>query len=254
MLNWENLEVIRPLLWKKELVEGKQHIMYHLYDLYKLLHSSEPLFLYLKKREIKFYLPGGVLWGSSEVCVQVSGTVPWILLSFQMCQFNAFLCFSSSFSLMGGRLWFTGQIHIEVSSQSSHPSFNIRTSLTPLMWPPEPHTEALNRLQPLLAQKGHPWLSLLLQLERFLCPQWTKDNIWAWPLLLPESSHDTWKWWETHLVPLQWQLMLSSGQMRSMSKATHTVSHTHTHTQTHQVSIGVGWSSWYSLGVWETQV
>lgn len=30
--------------------------------------------------------------------------------------------------------------------------------------------------------------------------------------------------------------------------------HTQSHTQTHQVSLGVGWSSWYSLGVWETQV
>ena len=27
MLNWENLKITRPLLWKKELVEGKQH--YH---------------------------------------------------------------------------------------------------------------------------------------------------------------------------------------------------------------------------------
>ena len=147
-------------------------------------------FFILKKRN-KILPTWQVLWGSSEVCVQVSGTVPWILLRFQMCQFNAFLCFSPSFSLMGGRLWFTGQIRTEVSSESSHPSFNIHTSLTLLMWPPEPHTEALNRLRPLSAQKGHPWLSLLLQVEWFLCPQWTKDNIWAWLLLLPESSHDT---------------------------------------------------------------
>ena len=51
MLNWENLEVTRPLLWKKDLVEGEQHTAYHVCDLYKLLHSSEPLFLYLKKEK-----------------------------------------------------------------------------------------------------------------------------------------------------------------------------------------------------------
>lgn len=61
MLNWENLKITRPLLGKKELGEGKQRITYHLCDLYKFLHFSETLFLYLEKREIKFYLPGRAL-------------------------------------------------------------------------------------------------------------------------------------------------------------------------------------------------
>lgn len=34
MLNWENLEVTRPLLWKKDLVEGEQHNAYHMCVIY----------------------------------------------------------------------------------------------------------------------------------------------------------------------------------------------------------------------------
>lgn len=55
--------------WKKELVEGKQRIMYPLCDLYKLLHVSEPLFLPLKRGEIRSSRPGRVLLAQARyVC------------------------------------------------------------------------------------------------------------------------------------------------------------------------------------------
>lgn len=57
MRHWEHAKDSKAFVIKNESVEGKEHTMYRLHDLYKLL-TSEPLLLHLKSREIESHLPG----------------------------------------------------------------------------------------------------------------------------------------------------------------------------------------------------
>lgn len=133
-----------------------------------------------------------------------------------------------SLLLLGGRLWFIGQSHTEVSSGSFHPSFNIHTSLTLLIRPAEPHTEAQNNPQPLvpketplaelLAPAGMIFLSSMDQ-RQHLGLATASPWIFSWYFKMMRNTF--------HSLA---EAMLSSREMRDMYEGTHTDTPTPRHT------------------------